>query len=344
MILMIMRVNKKRIIHLFQKVVLVNICLSTLLFLFDKNSFASKAIPVRIKHLFAIDAQMSGTLMNWVDEIAIDNERDEIYMLDKSNNRIVITDNNGVYLSQIRYKNASINQPVTLNIDTATGNIYVAEINRIAVLNYRGKYLHDIDLSSIPDREKLFIQSIALDVEKRLIFIGENKLGRIIVLTMNGEFVRQFGKKNGTSGNIGSLKVTDEDMVFIDPDVFILFCAIEQDTFHLPACQVFGVNYSTFRVSTLAAEIKGLSIFFLVRKTDPHGNELFNSLRALFYHKPHNILMAEAVTRFEGVFDMEIKAVIPVKHRGDAALGIVGGAFCLFLLGYYGHTPSLGCL
>ena len=215
--------SKIKTLQVFKKVILINICLSTLFLLYNGNCFASKSISVKLKHLFAIDAQMSGTPIHWVDEIEIDNERDEIYLLDKTNNRIVITDINGVYLSQIRYKNAGINKPVTLNVDTATGNIYVAELGRIAVLNYRGKYLHDVDLSSIPDRKQINIQSIALDIKKRLIFIGENKLGRIIVVTMNGGFVRQYGKKDGTSGNIGSLKITDEDMAFVDSANFSVY-------------------------------------------------------------------------------------------------------------------------
>jgi len=215
--------KKSKLTHLLYNLLLINICVTALLLLFDNNCRAAELIQIRLKHLFAFDAIMSGTPLKWVDKITIDNQRDEIYLLDKSNKRIIITDTSGVYLSQIRYESAGIKSPLSLDIDPPTGNIYVAERGRIAVLNYRGNYLYDIDLSSIPDYDKLSIQSIDLDHDKRLIFIGENQKGRIIVISLDGSFVKQFGKENGIDSNVASIHVTDKDISFIDASTFSVY-------------------------------------------------------------------------------------------------------------------------
>ena len=47
----------------------------------------------------------------------------------------------------------------------------------------------------------------------------------------------------------------------------------------------------------------------------------------------HGILVTQTVARGQGVFDVQIEAVIGAEHGGDAALGLAGAGF---------HDAALG--
>src|SRR3989338_1656081 len=80
-----------------------------------------------IKYLFSIDARVSGTPLEGVSKIFIDNKNNELYALDAANQRVVITDLNGTFLYQFTYADAGIkSMPVGITA-TDDGLLYIAE-------------------------------------------------------------------------------------------------------------------------------------------------------------------------------------------------------------------------
>ncbi|HHL40084.1 MAG TPA: hypothetical protein ENJ37_06230 [Deltaproteobacteria bacterium] len=183
---------------------------------------------VYVKFLFGFDAKLSGTPLTWVSCIFIDPASEEVYLLDSGNSRVVVTDREGIFLYQFRYSEAGLSNPRYLSVDPRNGDIYMAENNRIAVLNYRGDYKRDVDLTKVPDYERLQIQSFYIvydDDGGGRIYMGDNTLGRVVTVTLDGEFVGQFVRDDVVFGNVKGLYVDEEneELVFLDPGMFSVF-------------------------------------------------------------------------------------------------------------------------
>lgn len=184
----------------------------------------SGPLAIRLKYLFGFDGSVSGKPLAWVDQILVDNERGEVYLLDKSNRRIVVADFAGVYLYQIKFSDANLTSPSAIELDPRNGDIYVAESGRIAQLSYIGVYKSDVNLSRISDKDRLNIQSIRLvpdEVGKgATLYIGEGGKGRLIIINLNGDVIREFGRAQGIVNNIKDIYVDNDNIAFIDPSSF----------------------------------------------------------------------------------------------------------------------------
>ncbi len=184
-------------------------------------------IDIRLKYVFGINAKLSGKQLSWVDQIVIDSNNNEIYLLDSGNKRIVITDSEGGYLYHFNFGIAGIKYPLAMDVDTATGDIYIAEGKRIVVLDYRGKFIRNLELSRIPNVEKIKIQSMALlrtEDDELNIYIGDVQYKRIIVISSDGELVRVYEDKlKGVAVNIGDLYVDNDRIMWLDVARFAVF-------------------------------------------------------------------------------------------------------------------------
>lgn len=184
----------------------------------------SGPLSIRLKYLFGFDGSVSGKPLSSVDQILIDNERGEIYLLDKSNKRIVVADFAGVYLYQIKFSDANVTSPSSIELDPRNGDIYVAESERIAHLSYIGVYKSDVNLSRISDKDKLNIQSIRLVPDAvgkgATLYIGENRKGRLIIINTNGDVIKELGRAQGIGSNVKDLYVDNDNIAFIDSASF----------------------------------------------------------------------------------------------------------------------------
>ncbi len=172
-------------------------------------------LKVRIKYLGGFDARLSGDPLGWVDDIVIDEDNEEVYLLDRSKKRIVVTTKDGIYLYHFRYTLSKVNQACCFSLDRRSGDIFVAEPKRIVVLNYRGEYKREIPLDNIPEKEKLEIQAIYI-ADDGNIYIGDSRTGRIIVLDTNGKVIKVLDKKITRASNFKGLRVKEGELVFLD--------------------------------------------------------------------------------------------------------------------------------
>jgi hypothetical protein len=179
-------------------------------------------IEVRVKRLYGFDARLSGVSFGWVNQIDIDDTNDEIYLLDKSNKRIVVTNIVGSYLFHFNYTLAGIKNPTVFAVDSMSGEIYIADGPRIVVLNYRGELQGDFNLSQIPGNQKISIQSLRLIKGKEgdLVYIGDNLNRRVLVVTTEGKFVRSYGNSKWVGYNIKGLYVAKERIFWLDTTGF----------------------------------------------------------------------------------------------------------------------------
>lgn len=170
-----------------------------------------------LRYLFSIDAKISGDPFYGVTDIFADNKNNELYFVDEGNKRVVIADMDGTFLYKFNYTEAGIKKPPSGIATAGDGNIYIAEDKRVIVADYRGVYNHDMNLSTIPDIEKLVIQSIGIRDDYLYLGCGD----RIIVMDRKEErFIKEFKEGFGKNANIA----LDEGGIFIlDSAVFSVF-------------------------------------------------------------------------------------------------------------------------
>lgn len=215
-----------------------------------------EAIPIRLKYLYGFNGEMSGSPFQWIDKILIDDTHNEVYILDTNNRRMVVTDTNGMYIAQFRYENASIKMPLDLAVDPETGEIYVAEPNRVAILNYRGVFQRNVNITALPSDGKgnYSIQSIYLDKQNGLLYIGST--GAVSVITLDGKLVRSIGKKDGIDSNVKSLKLNDGEIIFIDASTFSVYRFGEDGKRGLKFGKVSSLLGGFSMISDMAVDIK----------------------------------------------------------------------------------------
>ncbi len=172
-------------------------------------------LKVRIKYLGGFDARLSGEPLGWVDQILIDEENEEVYLLEKGKKRVVVTTKDGVYVYHFRYTLAGIEHMCCFSLDVKNGDIYVAEPRRVVVLNYRGDFKKEIPLDEVPERESMEIQSIYVDEEGRL-YIGDSTNRRVIILDTGGRVLKILDEKFTRAHNFKGLSVRAGELVFLD--------------------------------------------------------------------------------------------------------------------------------
>ncbi|MCK4739291.1 MAG: OmpA family protein [Deltaproteobacteria bacterium] len=162
-------------------------------FLFSQNAW-SEIEPwnknLRLKFLKSLDPIVSGSSFGMISDFFVDEKHNEIFVLDSFNNRIVIMNLEGSFLYSTDYSNARIKAPLTISVAT-DGNLYLSEAKKIIVLDYSGKFVEELDLSTIPGIGELVIQSVTLEGE--VLYIGF--YGKVAVFDLSkNEFIKFLGE------------------------------------------------------------------------------------------------------------------------------------------------------
>lgn len=161
-----------------------------------------------IKYLKSIDGVRTGQALNGVNAIYIDEESGELYILDAGNGRVVITDLAGVPLFSFRiYKEDGPGSFSCLTVDKK-GRILLSGGKDVAIFDYKGVFKSLMDLSTIPDRDSISIQSIAVDKTGHIYLGSGGGDARIIELDPDGRFIGEI-KSSGRFLNVIGLKVGD---------------------------------------------------------------------------------------------------------------------------------------
>lgn len=183
---------------------------SLILTLFTSPVFAAEPPKLEVKYLTSYKYE---NLLP--SKLYIDQQQGELYIT--SQKEIVILNEEWI----IVYKIVLPGTPKDLCV-TKNGDIYLSnDKGGISILNYRGEYKGELDLSSVPDYTTLDIQS--LYYENDLLYVGDGRLGRVIVLEISGKFLFQFGKKGSGEGeflNAFSITTDMERIYLLDPALF----------------------------------------------------------------------------------------------------------------------------
>ena len=117
------------------------------------------------------------------------------------------------------------------------------------------------------------------------------------------------------------------DLVFEDGDIGLLQDPGHQNAFHLLTGHIVGMNDAPAGMAALPGEIEVRGGVAGQIKMGPQIDQFLDAFRSRAHHQLHGILVTEAVARGQGVFDVQIEAVIRAEHGGDAALGLAGAGF-----------------
>ncbi len=150
----------------------------------------------RLKFLNIIDAKTTGVKLGIVKAMYVDKQAKELYLLDLSNNRVVITDLNGFPLHTFPVFNDQDFSPIDIAVDSL-GRVLLPGGNKIGAFNYRGKFEGFIELTGLPWEGGIGIQSIAIDQSGNIVLggFGGGK-HRIVTLDPSGKFVSQIEADN----------------------------------------------------------------------------------------------------------------------------------------------------
>ncbi|OGV95500.1 MAG: hypothetical protein A3I04_01340 [Nitrospinae bacterium RIFCSPLOWO2_02_FULL_39_110] len=179
------------------------------------STIAAEPQKITVKHITSYTNKLMGGISP--TKLYFDRQQKELYVVSNTK-EIIIVNEDGIVV----YKISLEKLPQTFCV-TKDGDIFLSygsgEIN---VLNYRGEYKGKLDLSSVPDNTLITIQSLHID-EDGLIYIGDQKLSRVIVLDNSGKFLFQFGKKGSGEGeflNASSITADKERVYLLDPALF----------------------------------------------------------------------------------------------------------------------------
>ena len=165
-------------------------------------SVESEATLLQIKprYIRSIDVSVSGDRFGNISDIFVDNGNNEVFFLDYTGKRVVITSTEGTFLYEFSYKDAGLAGFPKSIVVAEDGNIYIAEELRMVVVRYNGKFLKEFDLSAIPG--KFSLRSMV--IEGDLLFLGDIVGDRVLVLYRKTEkLVREYNK--GFGSNVKSI-------------------------------------------------------------------------------------------------------------------------------------------
>lgn len=150
-------------------------------------------------------------------ELYFDYNFDELYVLDKGHNRILIFDSLGNYRFEF-FSEGRFSAPTDIAVDSK-GFIYIlandGPVSTIFKYDFDGLFISAIDFSSISKNNNYIIRNITIDENDHL-FIYEHHSKNIFELSENGELITQFAilgndrKINRDELIIGSIYASDD--------------------------------------------------------------------------------------------------------------------------------------
>lgn len=175
---------------------------------------ATKTTVGKIEHQFSVYGPGKGDLPKFNKPMAVTTDKDKnIYVSDSGNNRIVVFNRNGEYLFQFggrgvavpaagfkaNWKPGLFNYPYGLDIDDATGNIFVADManERIQIFDSKGKFLDWFPKGPYGGAADN-IQPTDIAVHNGKVYVCNPY--QIVIFDTKGKFVSDFGMPGGNGG------------------------------------------------------------------------------------------------------------------------------------------------
>lgn len=166
---------------------------------YDNNGGVIKT-PDAVRFLYEINSSSLGVSLKDVAHITVHDKK--IYIADSGNNRIIITDTTGKYLSEISsfVQNGTasyLNTPSGTFI-TDNGDIYIADTNnsRIVHLDNSYSFVREITVEPMAILGKDFVfypVKLAVDSVGRIFVVSKNFNQGLMELSDDGEFVQCLG-------------------------------------------------------------------------------------------------------------------------------------------------------
>lgn len=178
-------------------------------------------VSYRLRFLGSWDGRTTGQGFKSIGSLFVDEKMNEMYILDRGNARVVVTDLGGIPLYSFRLLYEKDSSYFKLVVDR-NGRILLLEQRKIAVFDFRGSFKGYIDLSGVPDRETISAQSIAVDDDNNIYLGTPGANARIIKLDPDGKFISQI-KSEGRFINVVGLAVDDDGYTFLDTGGFTVF-------------------------------------------------------------------------------------------------------------------------
>lgn len=181
---------------------------------FEQFNFPIRGLKMAPRFKYTIAGQDTQGLLNGPLAAAAGPNR--VYVTDSKGHRVNVYDKKGKYLfsfGQQGNKNGEFEYPNAIALDNQN-NIYVGEFqnHRIQVFAPSGKYLR-----TIAGNQANVITPLAITINKNFIYIAD-RAGEILVLGINGQFIKRFGKPGSTPGLLNypnGLAVSNDGRLFI---------------------------------------------------------------------------------------------------------------------------------
>lgn len=191
----------------YMRLFVVFLCTCVVQFFIWTTESQATLLKIKPKYIRSIYVNVSGQGFNNVTDIFVDRKNDEIFLLDYTLRRVVIISTEGTFLFDFSYKDAGLSMPPHAIAVADDGNIYMAEGSRMVVTKYNGKFLKELDLSSI--QGKFYFESLEIEGDK--LYIGDAASNRVIVMNRKTQkVVREYKKGFGKNMNI----VMSEDVIY----------------------------------------------------------------------------------------------------------------------------------
>lgn len=197
------------------------ILLTPLLFIPNKSYSidADGKIPIKIRYLHTITGKASGSPIKGANYLFVDDTQGELFILDTSMKRVLITDLEGIYIFSFSFSKSGVFSPSSMAVDK-DGKIYFADIDKVVIADYDGTFIKKLDVSAVPGEGKFSFQSVAVD--DKYLYLGEiSRGGRVLVFDRETtEFVTEYKDGIGNNAKIG---VDKDGLYLLDPATFAVY-------------------------------------------------------------------------------------------------------------------------
>ncbi len=160
-------------------------------------------------------------------QVFVDRQFGEVYVVDTGNNRTVVFDTSGIFKFQFSGRD-QFGSPTDLVVGPS-GFIYVVGSRRgmgssIFRFDYDGAYLGPIDIRSATDQSSLNCSRLAIDKHERL-YILPTSSDRIVIASPTGEYLGEFSiladltAKEREDAVLGSPRIID-DLLYLPASMF----------------------------------------------------------------------------------------------------------------------------
>ena len=134
----------------------------------------------------------------------------------------------------------------------------------------------------------------------------------------------------------------DRDMVFKYLNVRLGGHRREQGPLDFAARDILRVQDAPLGMAAFFAQVKFAPArlrHLPLGKTPPQLDQFSDARRALLDDGAHHVLFAESRPRFQRIAHVHLERILLARHRGDAALGIIGVRFSAVLFRDDGDAP-----